>query len=74
LEDRHDPGVMLYAPLRAVVYEDREGKTHFAVDQPSTRFASFGHSDIAATGRQLDRKLAELLTVLDLPVPDALTT
>src|SRR5205823_5201013 len=45
---RHDPGVMLYAPLRTLVYEDRDGKTYFAIDQPSTRFASFGHPDIAA--------------------------
>ncbi len=69
---RHDPGVMLYAPLRTVLYEDRDGGTHFAIDQPSTRFASFEQPDIAATGRQLDRRLAELLAVLDLPVPETL--
>lgn len=45
---------------------------HFAVDQPSTRFASFGNADIAATGRKLDEKLAGLLRDLDLPVPAAL--
>ena len=71
---RHDPGIMLYAPLRTVLYEDGQGKAHFAIDQPSTRFASFGHPDIAATGRDLDAKLAALLAALDVPVPDALTT
>jgi uncharacterized protein (DUF302 family) len=69
---RHDPGVMLYAPLRTVLYEDLDGRTLFAIDQPSTRFASFGHDDIAATGRTLDQKLAALLVALDVPVPEAL--
>jgi uncharacterized protein (DUF302 family) len=71
---RHDPGVMLYAPLRTVLYEDCDGKVHFAIDQPSTRFDSFGDPDIAATGRILDAKLAALLAALDVPVPEALTT
>jgi uncharacterized protein (DUF302 family) len=68
-----DPGVMLYAPLRTVIYEDRSGKVHFAIDQPSTRFSSFDDSTIAATGRRLDEKLAGLLRDLDLPVPGVLT-
>jgi hypothetical protein len=69
---RHDPGVMLYAPLRTVINEDRSGGVHFAIDQPSGRFASFDNPDIAATGRLLDQKLADLLTVLELPVPAVL--
>jgi uncharacterized protein (DUF302 family) len=64
-----DPGVMLYAPLRTLIYEDLKGKVHFSIDQPSTRFSSFGNDDIAATGKQLDQKLAELLAHLGLPVP-----
>jgi hypothetical protein len=70
---RRDPGVILYAPLRTVIYEDRAGKTHFAVDQPSTRFASFGDPEIAGTGQVLDQKLADLLAALGLPVPEVLT-
>ena len=70
---RHDPGVMLYAPLRTLIYEDLEGKVHFSVDQPSTRFASFDQDDITATGLTLDAKLGHLLDVLDLPVPETLT-
>ena len=67
-----DPGVMLYAPLRSLIYEDLKGNVHFSIDQPSTRFSSFDNDDIAATGKRLDQKLAELLTHLGLPVPGQL--
>ncbi len=33
---RHDPGVMLYAPLRTAIYEDADGNVHLSIDQPST--------------------------------------
>lgn len=39
---RHDPSVMVYAPLRTLIYEDPAGRTRLAVDQPSLQFASFG--------------------------------
>jgi uncharacterized protein (DUF302 family) len=67
-----DPGVLLYAPLRTLIYEDLNGKVHFSIDQPSTRFSSFGNDDIAATGKRLDEKLAELLAHLGSPVPGQL--
>jgi hypothetical protein len=67
-----DPGIMLYAPLRTVIYEDLDGGTHFAIDQPGDRFGSFGDPDIAATGRLLDEKVAALLTGLGVAVPDPL--
>ena len=66
---RHNPAVMLYAPLRTAIYEDSAGATHFSIDQPSTRFASFGDPRITEVGRLLDAKLAELLSLLRLPVP-----
>ena len=69
---RHDPGIMLYAPLRTVLYEDLDGGVHFAVDQPSHQFGSFGDPDIVAAGRFLDEKLAALLDVLGLAVPGGL--
>ena len=69
----HHPAVMLYAPLRTVIYEDGEGTTWFAVDQPSTNFAGFGDPRITEVGRELDRKLAALLGYLGTPVPPALT-
>jgi hypothetical protein len=66
---RHNPAVMLYAPLRTAIYEDTSGATYFSIDQPSTRFASFGDPRITEVGRLLDAKLAELLSLLRLPVP-----
>lgn len=70
---RHDPGVMLYAPLRTAIYEDADGTTWFSVDQPSTRFSSFGVPAITEVGFELDHKLAALLEHLGAPVPPALT-
>jgi hypothetical protein len=69
---RHHPGVMLYAPLRTEIYEDEAELTHLSIDQPSTRFASFGDSRIAAEGLELDAKLAEILKLMSLPVPTEL--
>lgn len=68
----HNPAVMLHAPLRAVIYTDRAGTTWFAVDQPSTEFAGFGDPRIAGVGKELDRRLADLLGYLGTPVPTAL--
>jgi hypothetical protein len=69
---RHDPAILLYAPLRLCLYEDLDGGAHLSIDQPSDQFASFGHPDIAATGRLLDQKLADLLQGLGVAVPDGL--
>jgi hypothetical protein len=71
---RHDPAVMLYAPLRTTIHEDRQGVTRFSIDQPSSRFASFGDPDITSVGLELDRKVVDLLRVLKVPVPAALIT
>jgi Domain of unknown function DUF302 len=69
---RHDPRVMLYAPLRTVIWEDAQARAWFTVDQPSTQFASFGFPAVSAVGVELDRKLAELLEALRVEVPMAL--
>jgi Domain of unknown function DUF302 len=66
---RHDPGIILYAPLRTAIYEDTQGRAHFSIDQPSSKFASFGDTRIAAVGAELDAKVARLLQLLSLPVP-----
>ncbi len=65
---RYDPSVMLYAPLRTVVYVGPDGRTRLAFVQPSTCFSSFGDADIARVGIEVDRKLAALLESLDVPV------
>jgi hypothetical protein len=61
---RHDPAIMLYAPLRTLIYIDTDDRTRFAVDQPSTVLASFADPAIADLGLDLDGQLAELLEVL----------
>jgi hypothetical protein len=71
---QHDPSVMLYAPLRTAIYVDREDRTWFTIDQPSTRFDSFHDQRIAQVGRELDAELAALLEHLGLPVPAELIT
>jgi len=43
------------------------------VDQPSTKFASFGNPHIAEVGLRLDAKLAELLRRMSLGVPPELS-
>jgi len=69
---RHDPGVMLYAPIRTAIYTDNDGRTFISVDQPSTRFDSFADENIHAVGRFLDEKIGDLLRLLSVPVPTEL--
>jgi Domain of unknown function DUF302 len=70
---RHDPAIILYAPLRTAIHEDAGGTTWFSIDQPSTRFRSFGDPAITDVGLELDHKLAALLEHLGAPVPPTLT-
>lgn len=69
---RHDPAVMLHAPLRTVIHLDRAGETRLVVDQPSLLFASFGVDEITTVGLHLDELLARLLELLGGEVPIAL--
>jgi uncharacterized protein (DUF302 family) len=71
---RHDRAAMLHAPLRTVIYADTEGDTRFAVDQPSTLFASYDNPAIVEVGRELDRLVANLLTNLGAQVPEELAS
>jgi hypothetical protein len=66
---RHDPSVMLHAPLRTLLYADADGDTKFAVDQPSLLLNSYDNFDIATVGLELDRLLAQLITLLGGDVP-----
>jgi hypothetical protein len=71
---RHDPAIMLYAPLRTLIYIDAGDRTRFAVDQSSTVLASFAHPAVAALGRDLDGQLADLLDALGVEAGPLLRT
>jgi hypothetical protein len=66
---RHDPAVMLHAPLRTLIYADPDGDTKLAVDQPSLLFASYDNPDVETVGHRLDYLLALLIIDMggDLP-------
>jgi hypothetical protein len=69
---RHDPGVMLYAPLRVELHVNRRGLTVLSVDQPSSQLVSLGNNKITQAGYELDRMLGDLLEEIGLPRPEAL--
>ena len=69
---RHDPRVMIYAPLRTEITQDAGSVTRFTFDQPSTQFSSFRDPAIAAVGVELDHKVAALLSHLNVSVPQTL--
>jgi hypothetical protein len=69
---RHDPAVALYVPLRLAIYESGAG-TRFTIEQPSVTLSSLGRDEISKVGKDLDRKLAKLLHVLGVKVPDNLS-
>jgi hypothetical protein len=68
---RYDPGVMLHAPLRTLLYDGGTGPV-FAVDQPSLLFGSYGNPAITAVGVELDGLLAALIDLLGGEVPAGL--
>ena len=69
---RHDPSVMLHAPLRTLLYADADGDTKFAVDQPGLLFASYHNPDIDTVGEELDALLVGLIELLGGEVPKQL--
>jgi uncharacterized protein (DUF302 family) len=64
---KHEPSVMLYAPLRTLIYTGKAGRTLFAIDQPTTIFDSFGDEAISEVGKELDDKVIALLAALGVP-------
>jgi len=69
---RHEPAVMLYAPLHTAIWASADGAGRFSFDKPSDQFASFGNAAITQVGLELNRKLAALLEHLEVAVPDSL--
>jgi uncharacterized protein (DUF302 family) len=58
---QHDIRAALYAPLRVLVYERKEGQTIVEYDQPSSQFGQFGRADVTEVARTLDVKLERVL-------------
>jgi uncharacterized protein (DUF302 family) len=58
---REVPPAGLYAPLRAVVYENASGGTTIEYDQPSSLFGQFQNPTTDAMGRNLDERMAKLM-------------
>ena len=71
---RHEPAVLLYAPLRTVIWGGPDGSAYFSFDKPSDQVASFASPQVAEVGLELDQKMAALLNHLSVRVPDALLT
>lgn len=71
---RHEPAVLLYAPLHIVIWGDPGGPGYLTFDRPSDQFGSFGNADVSEVGVELDHKLAALLEHLSVSVPDELRT
>lgn len=65
---RHDPKALLYAPLRVLIYADADGNAVFSMDQPSAAFGSLGIAEVTEVGRNLDRKVVNLLRVIGVEV------
>lgn len=58
------PGIGHYAPLRATLYEDYQGKTHFTFDRPSTVLGQFKDLQAQEVGKILDEKMVKLAEFL----------
>ncbi|GAA1133361.1 hypothetical protein GCM10009630_34410 [Kribbella jejuensis] len=61
---REEASAGLYAPMPCMIYADPDGDTKLAVDQPGLLFDSYGNPQIAEVGRELDARLAQLITLL----------
>jgi len=59
---QHDIRAGLYAPLRALIYEDESGQVCVEYDKPSTLFGQFGNIKVTEVAEMLDRKLEELVS------------
>jgi uncharacterized protein (DUF302 family) len=60
---QHDIRASLYAPLRVLIYQNKERKTCLEYDRPSSLFGQFGDDRISPTATMLDRRLEALMAV-----------
>lgn len=69
---RHDPGAMIYSPLRIEAHAPADAGTIVTFDVPSAQFRGFGINKVTQAGAELDRALGDLWEDLGLPRPAAL--
>lgn len=69
---RHDPGAMLYSPLRIEAHTMKRPGTILSFEMPSAQLGGFGVNKITQAGAELDRALGDLIEVLGLPRPSSL--
>ncbi|WP_251438958.1 hypothetical protein [Microbacterium sp. USTB-Y] len=69
---RHDPGTMLYTPLRIEMHTSAAAGTTLSFEAPGARLAGFGVNKITQAGAELDRALGDLIEEIGLPRPAAL--
>jgi len=58
---RHQLPAALCVPLRAVLFEDEQGKGIFEYDKPSSFFGQYGDEHVTEVGRYLDAALETIL-------------
>jgi len=59
-----DLAIGMYASLRAVIFEDRDGITRFTYDLPSSTLGQFDNEEIRTMARVLDERMKTLSDLL----------
>jgi uncharacterized protein (DUF302 family) len=59
-----DAAVGMYAPLRAVIFEDHDGRTYFTYDVPSSLLGQFDNAEIRGVAAILDDRMKTLAEFL----------
>src|ERR1700746_1271827 len=54
---QHQLSAALYAPLRVILYENKDGHAVFEYDRPSSLFGQFGDERVTVVARELDASL-----------------
>ncbi|KAK9769696.1 hypothetical protein SCAR479_13634 [Seiridium cardinale] len=63
LMTQHELGVGLYAPVRVLLREDRNGEAFFEFDRPTSTMGQFEDDKVNVVARELDRDLTEVLVI-----------
>ena len=61
INPRYQLPAALYAPLRAVLFEDEKGRGVFEYDEPLSFFGQYGDDRVTMVGRYLDAVLQAVL-------------